>query len=131
MNKKGHISNIKKETKENNNFRKVLYTAKHSQLVVMSLKPGEEIGEEVHNELDQFVRIEQGKGKAVINNQEYDIEDDWAVIVPAGALHNFINTGEEDMKLYTIYSPPEHKHGTIHPTKADVEEEHFDGETSE
>jgi len=128
---KGYVNNIEKETKENDNFRKVLYTGRNSQLVVMNLKPGEEIGMEVHNEIDQFVRVEQGKGKAVIDDVEHDIEDDWAVVVPAGANHNFINTGDEDMKLYTIYSPPEHKHGTIHPTKADVQEEHFDGETSE
>jgi len=128
---KGYINNIEKETKENENFRKVLYTGHNSQLVVMSLKPGEEIGMEVHNDIDQFVRVEQGKGKAIIDGVEHNIEDNWAVVVPAGADHNFINTGDEDMKLYTIYSPPEHKHGTVHPTKADVQEEHFDGETSE
>jgi len=128
---KGYVNNIEKETKENDNFRKVLYTGRNSQLVVMSLKPGEEIGMEVHNDIDQFVRVEEGEGKAIIDDIEHDIEDDWAVVVPAGANHNFINTGDEDMKLYTIYSPPEHKYGTIHPTKADVQEEHFDGETSE
>jgi mannose-6-phosphate isomerase-like protein (cupin superfamily) len=128
---KGYVNNIEKETKENDNFRKVLYTGRNSQLVVMSLKPGEEIGMEVHNDIDQFVRVEQGKGKAILDDVEHDIEDDWAVVVPAGANHNFINTGDGDMKLYTIYSPPEHKHGTIHSTKADVQEEHFDGETSE
>ncbi len=128
---KGYVSNIEKDTVENNNFRKVIYTAKHSQLVVMSLKPGEEIGMETHNELDQFVRIEQGEGKAILDDVEHDIKNDWAVIVPAGTMHNFINTGDEDMKLYTIYSPPEHKHGTVHPTKGEVGEEHFDGETSE
>lgn len=131
MSKKGYVINIEEETVKNDNFRKVLYTAEHSQLVVMSLKPGEEVGGEVHNELDQFVRVEQGKGKVIINGQEYDIENAWAVIVPAGVSHNFVNTGEKDMKLYTIYSPPEHKHGTVHSSKADVKEEHFDGEISE
>jgi len=129
--KKGYVTNIEKETLENENFRKVLYTANYSQLVVMSLRPQEEIGEEVHG-LDQFIRIEKGKGKAVLNDQEYDIEDDFAIVIPAGTKHNIINTSdEEEMKLYTIYSPPEHQDGTIHPTKADAQEEHFDGKTTE
>ncbi len=129
--KKGYVTNIEKETLENENFRKVLYTANYSQLVVMSLKPQEEIGEEVHG-LDQFIRIEKGQGKAVLNDQEYDIEDDFAIVIPAGTKHNIINTSEEEeMKLYTIYSPPEHQDGTIHPTKADAQEEHFDGKTTE
>jgi len=129
---KGYIANIEEVTKENNYFRKVLYTAKNSQLVVMSLKPGEEIGEEVH-ELDQFIRLEQGLGKAVLDGVEHEIKDDYAVVVPAGTKHNVINTGTEDMKLYTIYSPPEHKDGTVHKTKEEAlrHEEHFDGQTTE
>ena len=129
-NKKGFVTNIEKETLENDNFRKVLYTSNYSQLVVMSIEPGDDIGMEVHG-LDQFIRIEQGKGKAVLNGQEYEIEDDWAVVIPAGVEHNIVNTGDEPLKLYTIYPPPEHKDGTVHPTKADAEEEHFDGQTTE
>jgi mannose-6-phosphate isomerase-like protein (cupin superfamily) len=130
---KGYVENIEKETKENENFRKVLYTAKFSQLVVMALAPGEEIGEEVH-ELDQFLRIEQGKGKAILDGVEHEIEDDFAIVVPAGTRHNFVNTGDESMKLYTIYSPPEHRDGVVHVTKADAEadtEDEFDGKTTE
>jgi mannose-6-phosphate isomerase-like protein (cupin superfamily) len=127
---KGYVTNIEKATKDNGNFRKVLYTAKNSQLVVMSLNPGEEIGEEVHG-LDQFLRIEQGTGKAVLDGVEHDIAAEWAVVVPAGTRHNIINTSQEEMKLYTIYSPPEHKDGTVHATKADAGEEHFDGKTTE
>lgn len=130
---KGYIENIEKVTKENEHFRKVLYTAKNSQLVVMSLKQGEEIGEEIH-ELDQFIRIEEGKGVAVLDGVETNVEDDFAIVVPAGAKHNVINKGEGAMKLYTVYSPPEHKDGTIHATKEDAEndaEDHFDGKTTE
>ena len=129
-NKKGFVTNIEKETLENENFRKVLYTSNYSQLVVMSLQPGEDIGAEVHG-LDQFIRIEQGAGKAVLNGHEYDVEDDFAIVIPAGVEHNVVNTGETPMKLYTVYSPPEHKDGTVHPAKDDVQEEHFDGATSE
>lgn len=130
---KGYITNIEKDSLENNNFRKVLYTAKYSQLVLMSLKPDEEIGEEVHN-LDQFIRIEKGKGKAVLNGQETEIEDGSAIVVPAGTAHNIINTSaEEELKLYTIYSPPNHKDGTIHTTRDEAaqDDEHFDGKISE
>jgi mannose-6-phosphate isomerase-like protein (cupin superfamily) len=129
---KGLIDNIEKLTKENNNFRKVLYTGRYSQLVLMSLKPGEEIGEEVHG-LDQFLRIEEGRGKAIVGALEYDIEDGTAIVVPAGTLHNVINTGNIPLKLYTIYSPPNHRDGVVHPTKDDamVDEEHFDGITTE
>lgn len=130
---KGYISNIEKETIENNNFRKVLYTAKTSQLVLMSLKPGEEIGEEVHH-LDQFLRIEAGKGKAVLDGIEHEIEDGSAIVVPAGAKHNIINGMDGEMKIYTIYSPPEHKDGVIHQAKEEAEndkEDHFDGKTTE
>ena len=128
---KGYVGNIEKETLENNNFRKVLYTAKNSQLVVMSLKAGEDIGEEVHK-LDQFIRIEAGKGKAVLNDIETSMEDDFAIVIPAGMKHNLINTGSGDMKLYSIYSPPEHQDGTIHKTKEEAlaHEEHFDGKTT-
>ncbi len=130
---KGYVTNIEKSTIENSNFRKVLYTAKNSQLVLMSLRPGEEIGEEVH-ELDQFLRIEAGTGKAVLDGVEHLIEDGSAIVVPAGARHNIINTSEDsDMKLYTLYSPPEHRDGVVRLTKAEamVEEEHFDGKTTE
>ncbi|KKQ77956.1 MAG: cupin [Candidatus Zambryskibacteria bacterium RIFCSPLOWO2_01_FULL_39_39] len=114
-----YVKNLEKDTVENDNFRKVLNTTEKSQLVVMSLLPGEDIGEEVHD-VDQFIRLEEGEGKAVLNGEEFDIEDDWAIVVPAGARHNIINTGEKEMKLYTIYTPPEHKDGTVHPTKADA-----------
>ena len=131
---RGYIINIEKETKENNFFRRVLFTARYSQLVLMSLKPGEEIGEEVHDNLDQFFRFESGEGKVVIDGTEHMVEDGFAAIVPAGARHNVINTSsEEPLKLYTIYSPPEHQDGVIRATKeqAEAEEEHFDGKTTE
>jgi mannose-6-phosphate isomerase-like protein (cupin superfamily) len=127
---KGFIGDIEKLTLENADFRRVVYTAKNSQLVLMSIPPGQEIGMETHH-LDQFLRFEQGTGKAVLDGVEHDIKADWAVVVPAGMAHNFINTGAEDLKLYTVYSPPEHKDGTVHLTKADVQEEHFDGVTTE
>ena len=131
---KGYVANIEKETKENENFRKVLYTAKFSQLVVMNLAPNEEIGEEVH-ELDQFIRLEKGKGKAVLDGAEHEIEDDFAIVIPAGTRHNIINTSsDEPMKLYTIYSPPEHRDGVVHATKADATEDktdEFEGKTTE
>ncbi|MDD4625080.1 MAG: cupin domain-containing protein [Candidatus Paceibacterota bacterium] len=130
---KGFISNIEEATEENEKFRKVLYTGKNSQLVLMSLKPGEEIGMEIHEDHDQFFRFEKGEGKVIIDENEYKVEEDFAVIVPAGAQHNVINTGDKDMRLYTIYSPPEHQDQIIHATKADAEaqEEHFDGKTTE
>ena len=131
---KGHVTNIEKDTLENENFRKVLYTAPHSQLVLMTLSPKEEIGSEVHDDRDQFFRIEAGQGVAVINGVEHPLSDGTAVVIPAGAEHNIINTSEtEKLRVYTIYSPAEHKDGTIHPTKADAmaNEEHFDGKTTE
>ncbi|MFA4999220.1 MAG: cupin domain-containing protein [Parcubacteria group bacterium] len=131
---KGYVTNIEKDTLENENFRKVLYTALHSQLVLMTLEPKEEIGAETHNDRDQFFRIESGRGLAVLDNVEHPIEDGSAVVIPAGTLHNIINTSEtEKLKVYTIYSPAEHKDGTIHKTKADAlaNEEHFDGKTTE
>jgi mannose-6-phosphate isomerase-like protein (cupin superfamily) len=130
---KGYIINIEKDTIENENFRKVLYTAKNSQLVLMSLLPGEEIGMEVHT-LDQFIRIEAGQGVAILDEVEHKIEDGSAIVIPAGANHNIINTSQtEPMKLYTIYSPPEHQDGVIRATKNDAmtQEEHFDGKTTE
>lgn len=129
----GYITNIEKLSLENENFRKVLYTAKNSQLVVMSLKPGEAIGEEVHK-LDQFIRCEAGQGKAILDDVVYQISDGFAVLVPSGAKHNIINTSvDKALKLYTLYSPPNHKDGTVHQTKAQAEisEEYFDGSTSE
>jgi mannose-6-phosphate isomerase-like protein (cupin superfamily) len=129
----GFVSNIEKLTRENSNFRKVLYTAKNSQLVLMSLKPGEEIGMEVHH-LDQFFRIESGIGKATLDGVEHEISDGSAILVPAGPNHNIINTSSsDDMKLYTIYSPPNHQDGVVHPSKelAEASEEEFDGVTSE
>jgi mannose-6-phosphate isomerase-like protein (cupin superfamily) len=123
----GFISNIEEATLQNSNFRKVLFTGKHSQLVVMSLKPGEEIGNEIHN-VDQFFRFEAGEGKAIIDGIESAVKDGVAVVVPAGAKHNIINTGNTDLKLYTIYSPPQHQDGTVHATKAeaDAAEEHHE-----
>lgn len=115
----GFLINMEKATLENDNFRRVLNTANNSQLVVMSLLPGEEIGMEVHD-LDQFIRFESGRGKVILDGKEHDVEDDWAVVIPAGVEHNVINTSDsEKMKLYSIYSPPEHPEGTVHPTKAD------------
>lgn len=129
---KGYVINIEKATEENNNFRKVLYTAKNSQLVLMSLKPGEEIGEEVHT-LDQFIRVEEGEGKAILDGVEHRIEDGSAIVIPAGTRHDVINDSDGEMKLYTVYSPPEHRDGVIHPNKTDAvaNEEHFDGKTTE
>jgi len=131
---KGFNANIEKETLANDNFRKVLYTSKHSQLVLMSLKPGEEIGMEVHNENDQFFRFEQGQGKVIIDGNEYEVSDGSAVVVPSGAQHNVVNVSDsDDLKLYTIYSPAHHKDGIVRATKAEAEanEAEFDGQTTE
>lgn len=129
---KGFHSNIEKDTLENTDFRRVLYTGKFSQLVLMCLKPGEEIGAEVHPDIDQFFRVDKGSGKVVIDDNEYEVSDGDAAIVPAGSNHNVINISEdEDLKLYTIYSPPEHKDGTVHASKSEAQEEHFDGQTTE
>lgn len=130
----GFNTNIEKDTLANDNFRKVLYTSKHSQLVLMSLKPGEEIGMEIHNENDQFFRFEQGQGKVIIDGNEYEVMDGSAIVVPAGAEHNVINVSDsEDLKLYTIYSPAHHKDGIVRATKEEAEsnEEDFDGQTTE
>jgi len=130
---KGFVGDIEKLARENANFRRVLYTAYRSQLVLMSLKPGEEIGLETHAENDQFFRFEEGSGKVIIDGMENEIHEDWAVIVPAGAEHNVINTGDKDLKLYTIYSPPNHRDGVIHVTKqeAEADKDFFDGKVSE
>jgi len=114
----GYVDNIEEKTKVNSYFRQVLFTGKNCQLVVMSLKPNEDIGMEVHNNVDQFFRFEQGQGKVVIDGQESVVGDGVAVVVPAGAQHNIINTSSsEDLKLYTVYSPPNHPDGTVHQTK--------------
>jgi mannose-6-phosphate isomerase-like protein (cupin superfamily) len=131
---KGYVTAIEKETIKNTDFRRVLYTAKHSQLVLMNLKPGEEIGEETHDHLDQFLRFEAGEGKAIIDGKEHKVKDGSAVIVPAGARHNVINTSKRmNLKLYTIYSPPEHQDGVVRHTRKEAmtREEHFDGKTTE
>ena len=131
---KGFKSNIEKDTLGNNDFRHVLYTGKYSQLVLMSLKPGEEIGEEVHKTVDQFFRFEKGNGTVSIDGVKHKVADGDAVIVPAGAKHNVINTSKTtELKLYTIYSPPEHIDGTVRKTKADAlaKPEEFDGKTTE
>jgi len=131
---KGFFSNIEKDTLTNENFRKVLYTSKHSQLVLMTLQPGEEIGMEVHPDNDQFFRIEKGNGKCIIDGNEYQLADGVAIIVPAGAQHNVINTSATDkLHLYTIYSPAHHLDGIIRTTKMEAEnnEEEFDGKTTE
>ncbi|MGZ7130509.1 MAG: cupin domain-containing protein [Halobacteriota archaeon] len=125
---------IEKTTLGNGNFRKVLYTSKHSQLVLMSLKPEEDIGMEVHKDNDQFFRFERGHGKCIIDGNEYELSDGVAVVVPAGAQHNIINTSKtEDLKLYTIYSPAHHKDGIVRTTKEEAEanEAEFDGVTTE
>src|SRR4030042_2096052 len=114
---KGYIINIEQATEENNNFRKVLYTAKNSQLVLMSLKPGEEIGMEVHPDNDQFFRVDEGEGKVIIDGNEYNIKDGFAIVIPSGANHNVINTSSDEyLRVYTIYSPPHHKDGILAKT---------------
>ena len=131
---KGYIANVEEKTLANTYFREVLYTDTHVQLVVMSLNPSEDIGEEMHD-LDQFIRIEKGEGKAVLDGVEHPIADGSAIVIPQGTRHNVINlSSTEPMKLYTLYAPPDHKDGTIHKTKADAEtdtSDHFDGVTSE
>lgn len=131
---RGYKNNIENLTKENNNFRQVLYTGKHSQLVLMALAPNEEIGMEVHEENDQFFRFESGEGKIIIDGNEYSVKDGDAVVVPSGARHNVVNISElEFLKLYTIYSPPHHKDKIVRATKAEAiaNEAEFDGQTSE
>lgn len=130
----GFHSNIEEQTLTNSNFRQILYTGKHSQLVLMSLKPGEEIGEEIHAESDQFFRFEKGNGKVLIDGNEFAVKDGDGVIIPAGAKHNIINlSATEELKLYTIYSPAHHRDGVVHATKAlaEADSEEFDGKTTE
>ncbi|MCA9352190.1 cupin domain-containing protein [Patescibacteria group bacterium] len=133
--KRGFIANIEEKTLANDNFRQVLYTGEHLQLVVMNLAPGEDIGKEVHENNDQFIRIESGTGVAYIDGVETPVADDFAIVIPASAEHNVTNTGDIPMKLYTVYGPAEHRNGVIHMTKADAEAnhdaDHFDGVTSE
>jgi len=129
---KGFVGNIEKLAEENTFFRKVIYTEHNSQLVVMSLKPKEEIGMEVHPNIDQFFRIEKGNGKVIIDGKKSVLRSGAGIIVPAGARHNVVNTSKKrPLKLYTVYSPPEHQDKTVHKTKAQAKEEHFDGKTTE
>lgn len=130
---KGFVDDIAVLTERNADFRHVLYTAKNMQLVLMALKPGEEIGEEIHEDRDQFFRVEQGEGEVWIDGARTRIKSETAMIVPAGARHNVKNTGKQALMLYTIYAPPEHADGTVRATKAAAEasEEHFDGKTTE
>ncbi len=132
---KGYVDNIEEATTSNEDFRRVLYTGKNLQLVLMTLQPGEEIGEEVHEDRDQFFRIEEGRGTVYIDGTPSEVEDDFAVIVPAGARHNVVNDGEAPLRLYTIYGPPEHKDGTVHRDKEEAERDHdndhWNGETTE
>lgn len=131
---KGYKSNIEMDTLENNNFRKVLYTGHHLQLVLMSLKAGEDIGQETHKDHDQFFRFESGEGKCFIDGNEYEVKNGDVIVVPAGAKHNIINTNDKTaLKFYTIYSPPNHKDGIVRATKEDAENipEKFDGKATE
>lgn len=131
--KKGYVDNIEQVTEANGDFRRVLYTGHNLQLVVMAIQPGEEIGEEVHDDRDQFFRIEAGTGEIWIDGICNEVWADMGIIVPQGALHNVIATGDTPLKLYTIYGPPEHIDGTVHATCADAQDahEHFDGRTTE
>ena len=132
---KGFHDDIEKLTTNNADFRRVLYTGKSIQLVLMTLQPGEEIGSEVHDDRDQFFRFEEGSGKVDIDDNSYDVVDGSGIIVPQGARHNVRNTGNEPLKLYTLYAPPEHKDGVVQATKADADARHaheeWDGETTE
>ena len=123
----GWLDDIEKKTLDNDTFRTVLYTGKHTQLTVMSLAAGEEIGWEAHGTHDQFIRLEAGRARVEFGSTEdavdetHEVEDDWAFIVPAGVWHNVVNTGDEAVKLYSLYSPPEHPDGTVHETKAEAD----------
>ena len=130
---KGFLGDIEELTEQNGDYRRVLYTGKQLQLVLMSLAPGEEIGEEVHEKGDQFFRVEKGKGEVLIDGKRTKIKGDDAFIIPAGARHNVINTDHKPLRLYTLYSPPQHRDGFIAATKTDAEasKEHFDGKTTE
>ncbi|HEX5764531.1 MAG TPA: cupin domain-containing protein [Woeseiaceae bacterium] len=121
----GYVTNIEQDTLENGDYRRVLFTGKNTQLVLMTLQPGEEIGREVHEEHDQFIRVEAGTGVVSLNREEHKLGDGSAVVIPAGVEHNVVNTSpDEPLRLYTLYSPPEHPDGTVHKTKADEPEEH-------
>ena len=130
---RGFIGEIEDRTEANSDFRRVLYTGPHMQLVLMALQPGEQIGEEVHESTDQFFRVEGGKGVVSIDGHDTRIESDDAIVIPAGARHNIKNTGHKPLKLYTLYAPPQHADGTVHHTKAEADrsEEHFAGKTTE
>jgi mannose-6-phosphate isomerase-like protein (cupin superfamily) len=132
---KGYCENIEQVTLANGDFRRVAYTGKHLQLVLMTLQPGDEIGEEVHDGTDQFFRIEEGEGVVTIDGVEHEVGDDFAVIVPSGARHNVVNRSGQPLRLYTLYAPPEHRHGVVQSTKAEADARHsteqFDGTTSE
>ena len=130
---KGFTGNIEAQTLQNRDFRRIVYTGEHSQLVLMMLPPGEDIGEEVHEDTDQFFRVESGAGEVVIDGQRTPIHDGSAVLVPSGARHNVRNTGSTPLHLYTLYAPPHHEDGTVHRTKAeaDASSEHFSGRTTE
>jgi mannose-6-phosphate isomerase-like protein (cupin superfamily) len=118
----GYVANIEKKSLENEYFRQVLFTGPHSQLVVMSIAPGEDIGIETHDDVDQFIRIEAGTGSAILNGEKHNLKDGSAVVIPAGTEHNIVNSSRsEPLKLYTIYSPPEHPPGTVHKTKAEAQ----------
>ncbi len=127
---KGYVVDLEKQTVENTAFRRVLYTSHHMQLVLMSLAPGEEIGEEMHT-LDQFIRFDSGLGEVRIDGVVHQVQDGYAVVIPAGALHNVVNVGTEPLRLYSVYAPPEHKDGIVHQTKREASEEHFDGVVTE
>lgn len=130
---KGFVDNIEKLTEDNGDFRRVLYTGKNLQLVLMAIRPGEEIGEEIHEDRDQFFRIEKGQGEVWIDGVVNKVKEDQGIVVPAGAKHNVVNTGSGPLKLYTLYGPPEHLEATVHQTKADADasHEHFEGQTTE
>ena len=130
---KGFADNIEDRTEDNKDFRHVLYTGRNLQLVLMALQPGEEIGEEVHEDRDQFFRVEEGKGELWIDGETTKIKSGAGILIPAGARHNVKNTGNKPMKLYTLYAPPEHADGTVHKTREEAEasHEHFDGKTTE
>lgn len=115
----GYVTNIEQATLENEDYRRVLFTGSHTQLVLMTLRPGEEIGLETHEEHDQFIRVEAGNGKVTLNDEEHDLSDGVSVVIPAGTRHNVVNTSREPLRLYTLYSPPEHPDGTVHRSKAD------------
>ncbi len=126
----GYILNIEEETLKNTDYRRVLYTTNNSQLVLMNIQPGDDIGEEVH-ELDQFIRVESGEAQVLLNDDVHELPAEHAVVIPSGVKHNVRNTGTTELKIYSIYTPPEHKDQTVHKTKSEEAHEHFDGTTTE